>query len=500
MKQQTPKFVKLCKAIVRDCCPLLNPLPMLTEAPNLTTVAAELPAGGDDPARFDWKEAWYPVHYSADLDRTKPTRFTLLDQDLVLWWDPVAAGWRAMVDQCPHRLAPLSEGRIAEDGLLECPYHGWAFRGDGSCERIPQQQADGSAQNSQRACVASFPTAERQGLLFVYPGQPERASRVKIPIIEAMEETPENWICLNTFRDLPYDALTLLENVLDSSHVPFTHHKSVGNRANAAPVELELVQSGKQGFQGVWAEGPRKGTLGKQDSMFVAPALMWHDLTSKQFGRTLTVVYATPIRKGECRLFARFPFQFSSKLPGLFIKLTPQWYSHINQNNILEDDQIFLHYQERYLEAKGGSSLFAKAFYLPTRADTFVSALRQWVNTYSAEPFPDAALPPRQSTEALLDRYHSHTQHCASCRGALTNVQRLKGISAGVGLAGWAIWLIVLLLSSVHSQPFPVAGVLAGFLPLLGAGAWLGLSQLEKRFYEGRAIPPRNQPERQRQS
>ncbi len=23
--------------------------------------------------------------------------------------------------------------------------------------------------------------------------------------------------------------------------------------------------------------------------------------------RTLTVVYATPIRKGECRLFARFP-------------------------------------------------------------------------------------------------------------------------------------------------------------------------------------------------
>lgn len=469
---------------------------MLTDAPELTTVANELPAGGDDPDRFDGKEAWYPVHYVASLDRTKPTRFTLLEQDLVIWWDQSANCWRAMVDQCPHRLAPLSEGRIAEDGLLECPYHGWAFRGDGSCDRIPQQPEGGSAQESQRACVASFPTAVRQGLLFVYPGQPERANRVKIPMIETMEETPDDWICLNTFRDLPYDALTLLENVLDSSHVPFTHHKSVGNRANAAPVELELVTAGKQGFEGSWAEGPRKGTLGKQDTVFVAPTLMWHDLTSKQFGRTMTVVYATPIRKGECRLFARFPFKFSSKLPGLFIKLTPEWYSHINQNNILEDDQIFLHFQERYLEAGGGSSRFSKAFYLPTRADTFVSALRQWVNRYEADPFPGETLPPRQTPEALLDRYHSHTEHCASCRDALNNVQRLKSISTVAGLFGWAVFLTILAFTSMQGQPLPLLGLLAGLLPLLSAAVWLGLSRLEKQFYRGRAVPPRNLPER----
>jgi len=70
--------------------------------------------------------------------------------------------------------------------------------------------------------------------------------------------------------------------------------------------------NGKQGFKGVWPEGPRKGTLGRQDTTFIAPALMWHDITTKQFGRSLTVVYATPIRKGECRVFARFPFKFSS--------------------------------------------------------------------------------------------------------------------------------------------------------------------------------------------
>jgi phenylpropionate dioxygenase-like ring-hydroxylating dioxygenase large terminal subunit len=31
-------------------------------------------------------------------------------------------------------------------------------------------------------------------------------------------------------RDVPYDWSTLLENVLDASHVPFTHHKSISNR------------------------------------------------------------------------------------------------------------------------------------------------------------------------------------------------------------------------------------------------------------------------------
>ncbi|MBD2043212.1 Rieske 2Fe-2S domain-containing protein [Microcoleus sp. FACHB-672] len=458
---------------------------MLTEAQVSVNQPNELLAGGTDPTQFDCKEAWYPVHYVEDLDKTKPNKFTLLSQDLVLWWDTQANCWRAFEDQCPHRLAPLSEGRIAEDGLLECPYHGWAFQGDGACERIPQALTGTAPQQSKRACVQSLPTAVRQGLLFVYPGQPDNAPKVAVPIIEPLEESPDGWICLNTFRDLPYDALTLLENVLDASHVPFTHHESVGNRANAAPVELDVRSSSKQGFTGLWEEGPRKGTLGQQHTRFIAPNLMLHDLTSKQFGRTMTVVYATPIRKGECRVFARFPFKFSSKLPAFFIKLTPRWYSHLGQNNILEDDQIFLHYQERYLEAKGGSEHFNKAFYLPTKADAFVSQLRQWVNVFAADPFPGESLSPALSTEVLLDRYHSHTVNCSSCRGALANLKRIRLIVAFLGIILWAILPLL-----NH------ASVFLNLLPVIAALAWWGLSKLERRFYEGRAVPPRNLPQK----
>lgn len=453
----------------------------------------ELPAGGPDPSRFDCKEAWYPLYYVEDLDKSKPTPFTLLGRDLVIWWDEATSSWRVFEDKCPHRLAPLSEGRITSDGLLECPYHGWTFSGSGQCDRIPQQVEDSTTEVSRRACVASLPTTVRQGLLFAYPGNPENAPQTRVPIVDPLEESPDEWICINTFRDLPYDALTLLENVLDSSHLPFTHHQSVGNRANAGPVELEVVSSGKQGFQGVWEEGPRRGTLGRQETTFIAPGLMWHDLTSKQFGRTLTVVYATPIRKGQCRLFARFPFQFSSKVPGLFIKLTPRWYSHIGQNSVLEDDQIFLHHQERYLQEEGGSANFAKAFYLPTKADRFVIELRKWVNSYSADPFPGETLPPALPREKLLDRYHSHTVKCSSCSKALATLKRLR---MGFALTAAIAWSTTPLLSLSLGQTPVLAVALSTTVSLACTAAWLWLASLERQFYEGRDVPPRNLPEK----
>ncbi|WP_066382626.1 MULTISPECIES: Rieske 2Fe-2S domain-containing protein [unclassified Anabaena] len=464
----------------------------LLQSPSPTSPET-LPAGGQDPERFDWLEVWYPVHYVEDLDKSQPTRFTLLEQDLVLWWDNNEQTWRAFADQCPHRLAPLSEGRINEDGWLECPYHGWAFSGTGKCESIPQQAPGNQAETSQRACVQSLPTTVCQGLLFVYPGKVENAAKTKVPIVEPLEENPEGWVCLNTFRDIPYDALTLMENVLDSSHIPYTHHRTVGNRANVSPVNLEVVESGKWGFKGTWAEGPRKGTLGRQDTTFIAPGLMWHDLTSKQFGRTLTVVYATPIRKGECRLFARFPFKFSSKLPGLFLKLTPRWYSHIGQNGVLEDDQIFLHYQERYLAQRGGSANVNKAFYLPTKADAFVFELHSWLKQYDAEPFPGETLAPPLTKEALLDRYHSHTKKCASCRTALKNLQRLR---LGVGIATVLVWSLLPLLLLMQQQPSTITAIVLTVVVLLGAGAWFGLGKFEQRFYKGRDIPPRNLAEK----
>jgi phenylpropionate dioxygenase-like ring-hydroxylating dioxygenase large terminal subunit len=449
-------------------------------------------AGGDDPTRFNPIESWYPVFYIEDLDKLTPTPFTLLDRDLVIWWDSQASEWRAFDDRCPHRLARLSEGRIAEDGLLECPYHGWAFTGNGRCDRIPQQLPDAKAETSRRACVKSLPTAVKQGLLFIYPGTATNAAEVPLPLIPvpmADGKPTDGWIMLNTFRDLPYDALTLLENVLDPSHLPYTHHGSVGKRSNSSPVELEVTSSDKSGFTGTWADGPRKGTLGRQNTTFIAPCLMWHELTSKQLGETMTVVYATPTRKGECRVFARFPFKFASKLPALFISATPQWYSHINNNAILEDDQIFLHHQERYLAQSGGSENFSQAFYLPTKADAFVFEYRQWLNDYQADPFPGQTFKPALNPDRLLDRYHSHTEHCDSCRNAHKNIHTAKQAILVVALLAWVSTTIFALIGGENAL---LPALISIGTVMVGSISWWGLNRLQVKLERGDRIPARN--------
>ena len=397
-----------------------------------------------------WTEQWWPVAYLQDLDPAQPSRFTLLERDLVIWWDRSGDRWRVFPDVCPHRLVPLSEGRINRDGLLECPYHGWSFDGDGQCRRIPQAE-ESTRPEGRRSSCASLPTATGQGLLFVWTGAPESADQQRLPLVPALEENPDSWTVQDTFRDLPMDAVTLLENVLDVSHVPFTHHKTVGRRDNASPVQAQITREGENGFEAFWEEGPRKGKLGSQATRFDAPQLMWHDLTAKGFARILTVVYAVPIRRGECRLFARFPFQFQSAVPRLLIGLRPRWLQHIGNHKVLEDDQIFLHWQERVLEQAGGSAEAERAFFLPTSADVYVTALHRWLNGHGGGPFSGQPLPPRLDTAALMDRYRSHTVNCRSCSTALRRIQALRpwlwgalwGSAALVGISQFS-WLGVL--------------------------------------------------------
>ncbi|HEY9888152.1 MAG TPA: hypothetical protein V6D02_07105, partial [Candidatus Obscuribacterales bacterium] len=208
----------------------------------------------------------------------------------------------------------------------------------------------------------------------------------------------------------------------------------------------------------------------------------------KQFGRTLTVVYATPMRKGECRLFARFPFKFSSPVPSTLIKLTPRWLSHIGNNRVLEDDQIFLHRQERLL-AQAGNQPYAQACYLPTQADRYVMAFRQWVSDFQADPFPGQPLPPAQPIAALMDRYTSHTAHCGSCRRALRRLQHIRAIALGVSAIAWSMVPLAIALNA--SLSLPLAILLTG-IPLAAFALWFGLGNLEQKFHQGDPIPPRN--------
>ncbi|MGB0560976.1 MAG: Rieske 2Fe-2S domain-containing protein [Spirulinaceae cyanobacterium] len=450
-----------------------------------SAVSSPTPTEPHFDGKFDWTDVWYPVHFVQDLDRTRPTRFVLLGQPLVIWWQATQQQWVVLADRCSHRLAPLSEGRLTEDGCLECPYHGWAFTETGACDRIPFAPEGSKAHQSDRASVRHYPCKVVQGLLFVYPGQPENAETTPIPVPTPLNEHEGEWVMADTFRDIPYDATTLLENVLDTSHVSFTHHPRVGNRANAKEFELEVSEVEPSGFTGLWVEGPRRGKLGTQKTTFIAPGLMWHDIAESPFGQVMTVVYATPTEKGRCRAIIRLPFRFKAVIPRLVFKYQPRWYSHLNQNGILEDDQIFLHLQERTIAESNAN--YAKACYLPTGSDLFVLAYRQWVEQFGAPFSGQGFVPAETRREVLLERYHSHTEHCQSCLGALKWIKKLR---MGGAIALLLLW-ILLPLGVGLSWPVWMIGAIAVLIPLVLTG-WWKLGQLERGFYDGEYPPTRN--------
>ncbi|KAI3794835.1 hypothetical protein L1987_37475 [Smallanthus sonchifolius] len=105
-----------------------------------------------------------------DLDKRAPVGKKVMGLDVVVWWDNNENAWKVFDDMCPHRLAPLSEGRIDEWGRLQCVYHGWYFGGSGDGKLIPQAPLDGPPVHSfQKACVGVYPSTVQNEIVWFWP-------------------------------------------------------------------------------------------------------------------------------------------------------------------------------------------------------------------------------------------------------------------------------------------------------------------------------------------
>lgn len=132
---------------LRPIGPVPRPSKLCTAlSPSAIETSAEAPeteASVEEGEKFDWHAQWYPVMPVCDLDKRRPLAKRVMGIDVVVWWDRHEAAWKVMDDTCPHRLAPLSEGRIDQWGRLQCVYHGWCFDGSGNCKLIPQAAREG---------------------------------------------------------------------------------------------------------------------------------------------------------------------------------------------------------------------------------------------------------------------------------------------------------------------------------------------------------------------
>jgi phenylpropionate dioxygenase-like ring-hydroxylating dioxygenase large terminal subunit len=141
----------------------------------------------------------------------RPVAIRLLGVPLVLFRG--ANGEPSLLeDRCPHRLVPLSLGRV-ENGELRCAYHGWTFNAGGKCTDVPSLPRDRPVP---KVCVRGYSVKVLRDTIWAtlsdQPSDPE----------------PRGWLDgdqhgnLRTV-DIACDYVRILENLVDNAHAAFVH-------------------------------------------------------------------------------------------------------------------------------------------------------------------------------------------------------------------------------------------------------------------------------------
>jgi len=453
--------------------------------------------------KFDFKKQWYPLAVPAFIDPKKPQAAQLLGHDLVIWRDTVEGKWHVFEDACPHRLAPLSEGRVEEDGTLLCAYHAWRFDSSGKCTSMPHamEGTEKKLTSAPPSCAVSYPTQEAQGLLWVWgsPGAPGSdaalEAALKEPSVIPELDDPALEGRVNQYhwniRDMPYGWDYFTENVLDPAHVAVSHHGLVGSRYDGQPISYEqtraLTTEGgfalgiKVGSEEKVAEQDKKGLMPEME--FVPPARVIQRNRFPHGGQMILALYSAPTKPGwvrhiGCNIIVKGE---DGKVPdglAFFSIRMPVWLSHITAALFLHMDMVFLHHQEKilaskgYKNEKGGKGDYLSLVHVPTQQDLGVNMFRKWLQNScdGGVPWPEGCeeLPPRErNNDKLFDVYDTHTANCAICKTALKNFKTARFV--------------------LFAAAFAVAAFFKGVTALVGGGllaiAGLLLGKIINMFY-----------------
>ncbi|KAI8468797.1 MAG: hypothetical protein J3K34DRAFT_515066 [Monoraphidium minutum] len=479
---------------------------------------ARQPAGSEDGgAKFDYHRHW------------------LVGQRLVLWCDASAGAWRAMADECPHRLAPLSEGLLAPGGSeLECAYHGWRFDGCGRCTRMPQAisaAGEASACGSRRSRAAAFPVREGGGLIWVWAnaGDDDAAAAAQLPMTRALREHCAAGGRVDWYRRvLPYSWDVAVENLTDPAHLPHSHHGTMpGLRRELAVrmpfTRLPLGDADNNNTHNDPARAPGAAPGGappppppcavpgadaaaafefpsvqseRGACAFTPPCTIGHDYYAPGGAVVHQQIFASPSAPGRTIVIAGTierpppraaagggggaPARAAAAAAAALLEglrpAPPAWRSCLSYNLVFDQDNAFLHKQDLLLKARGPGAW--RSYYTPLQSDGLIAAARRWIQgvggggpDYGGQAAPLPELTKRQ----VNDRWAQHTAECTHCTAAAALLRRRVAFfrAAAAALSG-LLWGLLGALAAAGAAPPPAGAALAAAAAAAGAAgaAW----------------------------
>lgn len=165
---------------------------------------------------------WYAVMPSKAVKKGKILAAKRLGMELAFFrTDEGEAG--CVVDQCTHRGAALSKGKIV-DGCVQCPFHGLRFDESGKCRLVP---AIGIATKDDisRYNVKSYPVKEKNDIIYVWYGDEDKVTE-NVPFFDDQIDDTYSWSEIQDPWNSHYSRC--IENQLDVVHLPFVHYNTIG--------------------------------------------------------------------------------------------------------------------------------------------------------------------------------------------------------------------------------------------------------------------------------
>ncbi|MGC4091310.1 MAG: aromatic ring-hydroxylating dioxygenase subunit alpha [Polyangiaceae bacterium] len=261
---------------------------------------------------------WYVAATSASLGR-RPLARTLLGTPLVLFRDNDGHA-HALLDRCPHRNVPLSLGRVAGNGRLECAYHGWQFDGQGQCRSVPGLIEDGAPR--ERRCPRAH-VREQDGLVWVY------AELDQEPTSEPFALTTRDEGYARVVREVEASATlhATVENALDVPHTAFLHRglfrggerHEVRVRVRRTASDVEAEYTGEPRPSGVVGRllSPGGGVVEHWDR-FILPSIAQVEYRLGAESHFLVTAFGAPVNDFHTRLTAVVDFR--TPLPNALLK------------------------------------------------------------------------------------------------------------------------------------------------------------------------------------
>jgi phenylpropionate dioxygenase-like ring-hydroxylating dioxygenase large terminal subunit len=242
---------------------------------------------------------WYPVAKSVEVKSISPLGIEVLGEKLVLWRGDNEKV-HCIKDQCPHRGAPLSFGRLHE-GHISCRYHGIVVSGEGVVVSVPAVQ--NCAFEGQKI-VRAFEVQEIYDAIFIYMPSAEnaKAPRLVFPK-EFLSDSWSGFLCTAVWKT---NYRYALDNLADPMHGSYLHAESF-TLAYGAKEDLLKVDHTENGFIVSRTEQLNENFDWTEFEIHTGTMFCFLDIpypsAAGPGGNMRIVGFVTPINEHTCKVF-----------------------------------------------------------------------------------------------------------------------------------------------------------------------------------------------------